>query len=268
MKKIINFILTAAIAASLAACSADKEAENNVIKVGASPSPHREILRRAEEDLRRRGYRLEIVEFTDYVQPNIALDNGELDANFFQHQPYLDSFNADNGTKVVSVAQIHFEPLGLYPGKTSDIADIKDGAVIAVPNDESNEARALLLLQQLGLIKIKEDAGLKATPVDIIENPYNIEIYEIEAAQLPNILPDVDFAVINGNYAVGAGILDKILASEDSRGEAAQTYANILAVKEGDENSEKTQALIKALTGEKIKDFIEEKYQGVFVPVF
>ena len=258
MKKIISFILTAAIAASLAACSADKEAENNIIKVGASPSPHREILRRAKDDLRRRGYQLEIVEFTDYVQPNIALDNGELDANFFQHQPYLDSFNADNGTKVVSVGRIHFEPLGLYPGKTADIADIKDGAVIAVPNDESNEARALLLLQQLGLIKIKEDAGLKATPVDIIENPYNIEIYEIEAAQLPNILPDVDFAVINGNYAIPAGLIATRDGLYVEGGDSP--YVNVIAVRNGDQDNEAVQALVSALKSDKVAQYVAENY--------
>lgn len=268
MKKLISIIAALALSVSLAACSSDETAQTKKITVGASPSPHREILRRAKDDLRRLGYELEIVEFTDYVQPNIALDSGDIDANFFQHTPYLESFNADYGLDLVSVAKIHFEPLGVYPGKTDSVEGLKEGAVIAVPNDESNEARALILLQQLGIITLKEGAGLKATALDIAENPLNVQIYEIEAAQLPNILPDVDLAVINGNYAVSAGILDKQLASEDSSGEVADTYANIVAVKAGNENSEAVQALVKALTSDKVRDFINEKYQGLFLPVF
>lgn len=267
MKKFLSLILTLALSVSLAACNSTEKAENK-ITVGASPSPHAEILAAAKEPLAALGYELEIIEFTDYVQPNTALDAGELDANFFQHTPYLDSFNAGYGTDIVSVAAVHFEPLGIYPGKSADLAQIAEGAVIAVPNDETNEARALILLQQEGIITLREGAGLSATKLDIAENPYSVEIFEVEAAQLPNILPDVDFAVINGNYAVGAGILDTVLASESNRGEVSETYANILAVKAGNENSPAVQALVQVLNSDGIRQFINEKYENLFVPVF
>lgn len=267
MKRVFSFILALALSLSLAACGA-KEEKTNVITVGASPSPHAEILAAAKEPLAKLGYELKIVEFTDYVQPNTALDAGELDANYFQHTPYLDFFNSDYGTDIVSVAAIHFEPLGIYPGRSSDLSDIKDGAVIAVPNDTTNEARALLLLRQEGIITLKDGAGLSATKLDIAENPHNIEIYEIEAAQTVNVLPDVDFAVINGNYAVSAGILDTVLASESNEGEVSGTYANIVAVKAGHENDEAIKALVQVLTSDEIRDFINEKYENLFVPVF
>ena len=267
MKKIISLVLALALSLSLAACGGTEE-KANIIRVGASPSPHAEILEAAKEPLAALGYELEIIEFTDYVQPNTALDAGDLDANFFQHTPYLDSFNANNGTDIVSVAAVHFEPLGIYPGQSDDLADIKDGAVIAVPNDETNEARALLLLQQEGIITLKDGAGLSATKLDIVENPYNVDIYEIEAAQTVNVLPDVDFAVINGNYAVSAGILDTVIASESSEGEVPDTYANILAVNAGKENDPATQALVKVLGSDEIRQFINEKYENLFVPVF
>lgn len=281
MKKFLSIFLTAALALNLAACSGtenssqtqestdtSQETSLKTLTVGASPSPHAEILEAARENLKELGYDLEIVEFTDYVQPNLALDSGDLDANYFQHTPYLDSFNKDNGTDLVSVGFVHFEPLGIYPGKTASLDEIKEGAVIAVPNDESNEARALLLLQEQGIIKLSEDAGLSATKLDIVENPYNVEIYEIEAAQTPNILPDVDFAVINGNYAVSADLLDSILVSESSEGEAFTTYANIVAVKAGNENTEETKALIQALQSEEVKEFINSQYKNLFVPAF
>ena len=267
MKKLLSIVLALSLVLSLTACGGSEE-KANVIRVGASPSPHAEILQAAKEPLAQLGYELEIVEFTDYVQPNTALDAGELDANFFQHTPYLNSFNADYGTDIVSVAAIHFEPLGIYPGRSNDLTDIADGAVIAVPNDETNEARALLLLQQEGIITLKEGAGLSATALDIEENPHNIEIYEIEAAQTVNILPDVDFAVINGNYAVSAGILDSVLTGEKSEGEVPDTYANILAVNAGDENDPAVQALVQVLTSDEIRQFINEKYENLFVPVF
>ena len=274
MKKIISLALAAALALSLAACSSSSsespegQAELTKITVGASPSPHAEILERAKPFLREKGYELEIVEFTDYVIPNTSLEAGELDANFFQHTPYLVSFNEERGTHIVSVAKIHFEPLGIYPGKSDDLANIPDGATIAVPNDTSNEARSLLLLESLGIITLKEDAGLKATALDIVENPHNITILEVEAPQTVNVLADVDFAVVNGNYAVSAGILDKALASESSEGVVPDTYGNIIAVREGDENTEKTLALVEVLTSDEIRDFINEKYSGLFVPVF
>lgn len=266
MKKLISFILAVILSLSLVACGGEEK--TNLLKVGASPSPHAEILEKAKEPLAALGWQLEIIEFTDYVQPNTALDVGDLDANFFQHTPYLDSFNRDYGTDIVSVAAVHFEPLGIYPGKSDDLSAISDGAVIAVPNDETNEARALLLLQQEGIITLKDGAGLSATKLDIVDNPYNVDIYEIEAAQTVNVLPDVDFAVINGNYAVSAGILDTVLAGESSEGQVPDTYANILAANADKRNDEGIQALAKVLNSDEIRQFINEKYENLFVPVF
>ncbi|MBN2839887.1 MAG: metal ABC transporter substrate-binding protein [Coriobacteriia bacterium] len=240
-----------------------------VIKVGASPTPHAEILEQIVEDLAAEGYELEIIEYTDYVLPNTDVEAGEIDANYFQHGPYLDDFNAENGTSIVSAAGIHFEPLGLYGGKTDAIDDLAEGAKIAVPNDATNEARALLLLEQEGLLTLKEGAGIKATINDIAENPLGIEFVEVEAAAVPAMLADVDMAVINGNYALSAGIsVADALASEASDGLAADTYANIIAVAEGNENDPGVQALVKALTSEKIRSFIEQEYNGSVVVVF
>ncbi|MBN2247699.1 MAG: metal ABC transporter substrate-binding protein [Coriobacteriia bacterium] len=240
-----------------------------VIKVGASPTPHAEILEQIVEDLAAEGYELEIIEYTDYVLPNTDVEAGEIDANYFQHGPYLDDFNAENGTSIVSAAGIHFEPLGLYGGKTDAIDDLAEGAKIAVPNDATNEARALLLLEQEGLLTLKEGAGIKATINDIAENPLGIEFVEVEAAAVPAMLADVDMAVINGNYALSAGIsVADALASEASDGLAADTYANIIAVAEGNENGPGVQALVKALTSEKIRSFIEQEYNGSVVVVF
>ena len=236
------------------------------IVVGASTSPHAEILEAAKPLLKEKGYELEIKEFSDYVMPNTALENKELDANYFQHQPYLDDFNANNGTHLVSVAGIHYEPLGVYAGKSSDLANIPDGAKIAVPNDTTNEARALLLLETQGLIKLDPNAGLAATGKDITENPHNIEIVEIEAAQLVRTLQDVDFAVINGNYALQGGLnVNDALAKEEADSVAAQTYANVLVVREGDEGREDIKALVEVLQSKAISDFIDEKYQGSVV---
>ena len=220
------------------------------IIVGASPAPHAEILDAAKEVLASKGYELEIVEYTDYVQPNNALDTGDLDANYFQHKPYLDSFNAQNGTKLVSAGAIHYEPFGIYGGKVSSLDDLKDKAAVLVPNDVSNEARALLLLEAQGLIKLKEGVGL-------------------EAAQLPRSLPDADIAVINGNYAIEAGLkVSDALATEDSQSLAATTYGNIVAVKEGEENSDAIKALVEALTSPEVKQFMEQRYEGAVVPLF
>lgn len=245
-------------------------AEKPKIVVGASPTPHKEILDVVKGILANQGYELEIVEFTDYVLPNMSLEDGSLDANYFQHQPYLDDFNAEKKTNIVSIASIHFEPLGIYPGKTKSLADLKDGAQIAVPNDTTNEARALLLLEAQGLIKLKADAGLKATINDITENPKKLKIVEIEAAQLARSLQDVDMAVINGNYAIDAGlnVSKDALAKEDPTSIAAQTFANILAVRAGDENREDLKALAAALKSEEVRKFIEDTYQGAVVPVF
>ena len=275
-------IITALTAGVLAGCgqssgtvSKDKDSEQRSeiekelepIKVGAGVTPHAEILREIQDDLEKKGYALEVVEYNDYVLPNTALEDGDLDANYFQHKPYLDDFNAENGTHIVGVANVHFEPLGIYAGKTKSLADLKDGAGVAVPNDTTNEARALLLLEQEGLIKLKEKAGLQATILDIQENPLNLKIKELEAAQVARAVSDVDIACINGNYAIEAG-LEEAIALESAESEAAETYANLIAVKEGNEDTEKTQALVEAVLSNKVKDFITANYKVAVVPVF
>ena len=237
--------------------------------VGASPAPHAEILEAAREVLASKGYDLEIVEYTDYVIPNNALDSGDLDANYFQHKPYLDSFNEQNGTDLVSAGAIHYEPFGIYAGKTASLDALPDGATVLVPNDITNEARALLLLEAQGLLTLKEDAGLEATPTDIVDNPKNLEFVELEAALLPRSLPDEDIAVINGNYAIEAGLkMSDALAVEDSDSLAATTYGNVVAVRAEDAESDKTKALIEALTSPEVKEFIETTYEGAVVPLF
>ena len=247
--------------------SAEDTKELETIKVGACVTPHAEILNEVKEDLAEKGYDLEVVEYNDYVLPNTALESGELDANYFQHKPYLDDFNAENDTHIVGVANVHFEPLGIYAGKTASIEELKEGAEVAVPNDTTNEARALLLLEQEGLIKLKENAGLQATVLDIEENPLNLKINELEAAQVARAISDVDIACINGNYAIEAG-LDEAIALESAESEGAETYANLIAVKEGDENSAKTKALVKAVLSDKVRDYINDNYKGAVVPVF
>lgn len=240
------------------------------IKVAATPTPHAEILEVAKELLAKKGITLEIVEFTDYVQPCVVTESGEVDANYFAHVPYLDDYNTENGTHLVSVAAIHYEPFGLYPGKTKTIEELKDGAQIAVPNDGTNEGRALLLLQAQGLIKLADGVGMKATKLDIVENPKNLDIVETEAAQLPRVLSSVDMAIINGNYAIEAGLSvgKDAVATEDADSEAAQTYANVVAVKEGNENDPAILALIEAMQSDEVKAFIEKTYDGAVVPCF
>lgn len=239
-----------------------------VLKVAASPAPHAEILASVKDAMAAEGFDLQVVEYTDYIMPNNAVFNGEMDANYFQHQPYLTDFNQKNKTDLVAAVAIHFEPLGIYPGKTATLDALKDGATIVVPNDPTNEARALNLLAAQGIITLKEGVGLAATVKDITDNPKNVKITEVEAAQVPMALPDYDFGVINGNYAVGAGLSDSILVSEDPNSEAGQTFANIVAVKPGKENDPAIQALVKVLTGEEIRKFITEKYGVAVVPVF
>lgn len=274
LRKFVVSFLACSIALSLAVgltgCGAQKQGpvKEGSIVVGASPSPHAQILEAVSEQLAQKGYQLEIKEFTDYIMPNTALEDGELDANFFQHQPYLTDFNEKNGTKLVSAAAIHFEPLGIYGGKTADLADLPEGAQIAVPNDTTNEARALWLLQAQGIIEVDEQAGLEATKQDITSNPKNVEIVEMEAAQLPRALADVDFAVINGNYAVAAEIADQVLVTENKDSEAAKQYANIVAVREGDENREDIKALVEALQSDEVKAYIEETFGSTVIPVF
>ena len=296
MKKNIGVIAAAILAAAaLTACGTSKTAETSAaessaaaaetstaesseaaeettgdledLTVGASPAPHAEILEAAREELAKKGYNLKIVEYTDYVQPNLALEAGDLDANYFQHLPYLEQFNQERGTKLVS--KIHYEPFGIYAGKTASLDELADGAKVAVPNDATNEARALLLLEAQGLLKLADGAGLKATKTDIVENPKNLDILEVEAAQVPRSLPDVDVAVINGNYAIEAGLkVSDALAVEASDSEAATTYGNVVAVKEGKEEDAKTKALIEALTSDAVKEYMEQTYEGAVVPLF
>ncbi|MDF2677086.1 MAG: lipoprotein [Bacillota bacterium] len=279
IKKVLTIGLSLALSlGALVGCQSEEPKKDNTqnaapeikkIIVAASPTPHAEILEQVKEELKSKGYELEITEFSDYVQPNLVLDSGDVDANFFQHQPYLDDFNKEKGTKIVSVASIHYEPLGIYPGKSKDLASIPDGATIAVPNDTTNEARALLLLETNGLIKIKEGAGLAATKNDIVENPKNIEIVELEAAQVSRVVGETDFVVLNGNYALDAGfnVATDALAKEEQTSDAAQTYANILCVKEGDEEREDIKALIDALKSDKVKQYIAENYKGAVVAI-
>ncbi len=242
--------------------------ELETIVVGASPAPHAEILKAAQEAMKAKGYNLEIREFTDYVLPNNALEAGDLDANYFQHLPYLEQFNEQNGTHLANAGAIHYEPFGIYAGKTADLAALPDGAKVAVPNDVTNEARALLLLEEQGLLTLKEGAGLTATKNDIVENPKNLDILEIEAAQIPRSLQDVDIAVINGNYAIAAGLkVSDALATETAESLAAVTYQNVVAVKEGNEEADGIKALIEVLKSDEIKEFMNETYQGAVVPV-
>lgn len=280
IKPLAGIVAAAGLALALTACggnsgaattaaASSSAASDNVITVGASPSPHAEILEAIKPELEAQGYELKVVEYSDYVQPNVALSEGDLDANYFQHLPYLENYNTENDTDLASAGAIHFEPMGLYAGKSSDITNVPDGAKIAVPSDATNEARALLLLQDQGVIKLTDGVGLEATANDIVVNPHNVELVEVEAAAVPRSLQDVDFGVINGNYALSAGLdTSATLASEGADSEAAQTYANIIAVRNGDENSEKTQALLKALTSDTARKFIEGTYKGSVIPVF
>lgn len=269
-KKIVTVAVAISLSATLVACgsSTNTSAKENGLNVGASPSPHAEILEVVKPILAEQGITLNIKEFSDYVLPNKALDEGSLDANFFQHQPYLDDFNKNNGTQIISATPVHFEPLAIYAGKSNDLSNIQKGAEIAVPNDTSNEARALQLLEEHGILKLNPQAGLSATIQDIIENPYEVKIVEIEAAQVPRTLQDVDFAVINGNYALLAKVTDKMLQTESAQSNGATEFANILAIKKGDENRPEIQALVQALTSETIKNFITEKYGASVIPVF
>lgn len=268
IKSISLGLVTVLGVAFLSGCGAAKNDEK-VIKVGATPSPHAEILEQIESVIEEKGYTLEIVEYNDYVLPNTATFEGELDANFFQHGPYLENFNTENKTDLVSVAAVHFEPLGLYSTTVTKVEDIEAGAIIAVPNDATNEARALLLLEANGLITLKEGAGINATINDIETNPLGIEIKEIEAAQLARSLQDVDAAVINGNYALEGGLkVTDAICLEESTSVSAETYANILVVKEGHQEDEKIKVLVDALLSEAVKKYIEENYGGAVVPVF
>lgn len=264
-------------AIGLVGCGGSQQSGSNgasgdkTVTVAAVPTPHAEILNDVVKPiLEKEGYTLKVKEFNDYVQPNTVTEEGDVDANYFQHEPYLDNFNAENGTHLVKVTAVHYEPFGLYAGKTKSLADLKDGAIVAVPNDTTNEARALLLLEQEGLIKLKDGVGVTATTKDIASNPKNLQFKELEAAQVPQSLQDVDIAAINSNYALQAGLnVNKdALATEDANGTAAQTYANLLVVKDGNQDSDKIKALAAALNSDEVRDYINNTYDGAVKPVF
>ena len=245
----------------------NKNSSSKVIKVGATPRPHAELLNLVKDDLKENGYDLQVVEFTDYVTPNKALEDGEIDANFFQHLPYMNSFNKEQGYHLVSAAGIHIEPMAVYSKKVKSLEELKNGSTIAIPNDPTNEGRALLLLQSAGLITLDSNAGLEATPVNIVNNPKNLKFSELEAASVPRVLQDVDAAVINGNYAIPVGL---VATKDGLYVEGADSpYVNIVSVKEGNETSDKIKALVNALKSEKIKKYISETYQdGEVIAVF
>ena len=292
MKKLLALTLALVLCLGLAACgggtstdtdtNADtsSDADTNgdaatngetiTLTVGATPNPHAEILAQVKDDLAAEGIDLVVKEYSDYVVPNTAVEEGDLDANYFQHTPYMEKFNEENGTHLVSVGKIHYEPMGIYPGLTKTLEELPDGATIAVPNDATNEARALQLLAAQGLIELKEDAGLNATPNDITSNPKNLQFKELEAAMLPQTASEVDLSVINSNFAMEGGMnpATDSLASEDADSEAAQTFANIIAVKEGHENDPAIQALVKALQTDAVKTFIADSYNGAVVAIF
>ena len=289
-QKILALVLALVLSLSLAACAAKTETaastekastetasdetasdaveSKGTITVAASPTPHAEILEQAKPILQAMGWTLEVKEFQDYVQPNNVVESGEFDANYFQHIPYLENFNEEQGTHLVNAGGIHYEPFGIYPGTKSSLDDIAEGDTIAVPNDTTNEARALLLLQDNGILKLKDGAGLTATVLDIEENPYNVEILELEAAQVPRVKDEVAYVVLNGNYALDAGfsVAKDSLAYEKSDSDAAKTYVNVIAVKEGNENSEKILALVGVLKSDAIRQYINDTYDGAVVP--
>ena len=276
MKKFGAFLLAGVLAiGTLTGCgSTDKKAEGStgstdskVIKVAASATPHAEILEEAKPLLEKEGYDLEVTVFDDYVQPNEVVDSGDFDANYFQHAPYMEQFNKEKGTKLVDAGDIHYEPFGIYPGTKKSLDEIADGDEIAVPNDTTNEARALLLLQDNGIIKLKDGAGLTATVNDIAENPHNIKIVELEAAQVARVTGETAFVVLTGNYALQAGYSVKkdALAYEAADSEAAKTYVNIIAVKDGNQDNDAIKALVKVLKSDDIKKFIDEKYDGAVI---
>ena len=267
MKKLITLVATVAVlAGSLTGCgtkTSTSNTENNVIKVAASATPHAEILEAAKALLKEKGYELEIKIFEDYILPNNVVDSGEFDANYFQHVQYLESFNEEHNTNLVIAGKIHYEPFGIYPGKKTDLSTLTAGDVIAIPNDSSNETRALKLLEEKGIITLKEGVGIEATVMDIKENPYDIKFEELDAAQIPRIREEVSFAVINGNYALAAGlsVTEDSVFYEDADSGNAKTYVNVIAVKEGNESLEKIKALVEVLKSDEIKQFIEDNYK-------
>lgn len=268
MKKLVAAALTGALVLGTIGTTTVFAEEDNKITVAASATPHSEILEQAKPILEEQGYELEIEVFNDYVQPNEVVESGDFDANYFQHIPYLESFNEEKGTHLVNAGGIHYEPFGIYPGTKSSLDDIAEGDSIAVPNDTTNEARALLLLQDNGIITLKDGAGLSATVNDIAENPYNVEIVELEAAQVARVAGETAYVVLNGNYALEAGysVAKDALAYEKSDSEAAKTYVNVIAVKEGNENLDKIKALVDVLKSDEIKQYINDTYDGAVIP--
>lgn len=250
---------------SLVGCSSD-ESSDNIIKIGVSPRPHKELIELIEDDLKEEGIELEIIVFDDYIKPNLALAEKELDTNFFQHEPYMNNFKEENNIDIVSIGGVHIEPMGLYSTKFETIDDLEDGSEIAFPNDPTNGGRALLLLEKYGLIKLDPEAGILATENDIVENPKNLKFTALEAAYLPRVLNEVDGAIINGNYALEASLVPTkdaiILEEKDS------PYANIIAVRAGEEKEEKYIKLMKVLQSEKVEKYIEENYGGGVIPAF
>ena len=249
--------------------SSSDDSADKTIKVAASPTPHAEILNSISDALAEEGWTLEVVEFDDYVQPNVATTDGDVDANYFQHVPYLDQYNEENGTDLVAVGNVHYEAMGAYKGTKDSFDALEEGDKIAVPNDVTNEARALQLLAANGVITLKDGVGLEATKTDIEDNPKGVEIVELEAASIPASLPDLAFGVINANYALGAELTTAdAVAYEAEDSEAAETYVNVIVVNAGNENSEKTQALVKAVQTDAVKEFIAEKYNGAVIAKF
>lgn len=268
MKKLVAAALTGALVLGIVGNTVVFAGDDKTITVAASATPHAELLEQAAPLLEEQGYELKIEVFDDYVQPNKVVESGDLDANYFQHIPYLDSFNEEQGTHLVNAGGIHYEPFGIYPGTKDSLEDIEEGDTIAVPNDTTNEARALLLLEDNGIITLNEGVGLEATVNDIAENPYNVEIVELEAAQVARVAGETAYVVLNGNYALQAGysVAKDALAYETSDSEAAKTYVNVVAVKEGNEESEKIQALVETLKSQEIKDYIKDTYDGAVIP--
>ena len=250
------------------AAESSASSDDKVITIGASVTPHAVILNHLADQFEKEGYELKVVEFTDYVQPNNALEAGDLDANYFQHQPYLDNFNEENGTDIVSVGANLYIPMAIFSEKLTNLDSIPDGATIAVPNDTTNEARALLLLQENGFIKLKDGVDIKATVMDIEDNPHNLEFVEMDAAQIPRAIKDTDLAIVNGNYALDAGLnLDDALLIESSDSTTAQTFANVIAVRAGEENTEKTKVIVKILTSDETKQYIQDSFNGAVLPI-
>ncbi len=280
-RRLLTVLLAGVLAAALTGCGGSDKGEDSgsdsgsgsgdsgskSVKVAASATPHAEILEEAKGLLEAEGYELEVTVFNDYVQPNEVVESGDFDANYFQHIPYLESFNEEKGTHLVNAGGIHYEPFGIYPGTKKSLDELAEGDAIAVPNDTTNEARALLLLQDNGVITLKEGAGLNATVNDIEENVKNVEIVELEAAQVSRVVDEVAFVVLNGNYALEGGysVKSDAIAYEKSDSEAAKTYVNVIAVKEGNEENEGIQALVKVLKSDDIKKFIDEKYDGAVI---